>query len=162
MIGLLTRCDLALARRRSAIARRLELSESELVAVTTLLHHGELTASRLARRLDLSSGGMTQLIRRLELRGHITRAPNPDDGRSQLVRVSDALALRLREELRSGIDGLAGLEGVEAVLDALARSLEGSVDPDPAPGPPSTESSVPSLWAYRSTASRNACESNSA
>ena len=147
VIGLLTRCDLALVRRRSATARRLGLSESELVAVTTLLHHGELTASRLAWRLGLSSGGMAQLIRRLELRGHIAREPNPDDGRSRFVRLTDALALRLEEELRAGVDGLVDVEGLETALAGLARGLERSVDQDPPPGSSTASSPVPSLWA---------------
>jgi DNA-binding MarR family transcriptional regulator len=147
VIGLLTRCDLALVRRRSATARRLGLSESELIVVTTLLHHGELTASRLACRLGLSSGGMAQLIRRLELRGHIVRAPNPDDGRSRLVRLSDALATRLEEELLAGVDGLVDIEGLESALAGLARGLECSVDQDAPPSPSAASSPVPSLWA---------------
>ena len=147
VVGLLTRCDLALVRRRSATARRLGLSESELVAVTTLLHHGELTASRLAYRLGLSSGGMTQLIRRLELRGHLAREPNPDDGRSQLVRLSDTLATRLEEELRAGVDDVVDVDGLETALAELARGLERSVDGDAPPRASTRSSPVPSLWA---------------
>jgi DNA-binding MarR family transcriptional regulator len=147
MMGLLIRCDLALVRRRSAAARRLELTESELVAVTALLHHGELTASRLASLLGLSSGGMAQLVRRLEQRGHIARAPNPHDGRSHLLRLCDALAVKLEQELHDGVEDLIDAEGMEAALAALARGLERSVEPDPPRSSSPTASPVPSLWA---------------
>jgi len=38
--------------------------------------------------LLMSSGGLTKLLKRLETAGLIERPANPDDGRSQLVKLS--------------------------------------------------------------------------
>jgi DNA-binding MarR family transcriptional regulator len=62
---------------------------SELVALGHLYHDGELTPRELSDRLGLSSGTMTALVDRLEAAGLASRLPNPDDRRSQLIRISD-------------------------------------------------------------------------
>jgi DNA-binding MarR family transcriptional regulator len=63
---------------------------SELIALGHLFHDGELTPGELSTRLGLSSGTMTALVDRLEGGGYAARTPNPDDRRSQLVRISEA------------------------------------------------------------------------
>jgi DNA-binding MarR family transcriptional regulator len=50
----------------------------------------ELTPSELSRQRMMTSGGMTALLDRLERQGHIARAPNPDDRRGSLVRLTAA------------------------------------------------------------------------
>ena len=85
---LLNRRDLASARHRSAISRRLGLSESEMLAVAHLAQRGRLSPSELAELLDLSSGGVTALVQRLELAGHVERQAHPTDRRSVLLELS--------------------------------------------------------------------------
>jgi DNA-binding MarR family transcriptional regulator len=91
---LLNRRDLAAARHRSAISRRLGLSESEMLAVAHLAQRGRLSPSELAELLDLSSGGVTALVQRLELAGHVERQAHPTDRRSVLLELSTALVER--------------------------------------------------------------------
>jgi DNA-binding MarR family transcriptional regulator len=94
---LLNRRDLASARHRSAISRRLGLSESEMLAVAHLAQRGHLSPSELAELLDLSSGGVTALVQRLELAGHVERQAHPTDRRSILLELSTALVERAGE-----------------------------------------------------------------
>lgn len=91
---LLNRRDLAATRHRAAVSRRLALSETEMLAVAHLAQHGRLTPSALAELLDLSSGGVTALVQRLELAGHIERTRHPTDRRSVQLELAPALVAR--------------------------------------------------------------------
>lgn len=78
------------------------LSESEYSVLACLREAGtpyRLSPTILMRDLGRSSGGLTKLLRRLEANRLISREPNPDDGRSLLVRLS-----RRGLELESRID----------------------------------------------------------
>lgn len=91
---LLNRRDLAAARYRAAMSRQLGLGDSEMLAVAHLAQRGQLTPSELGVLLDLSSGGVSALVQRLEDAGHVTREPHPRDGRSNVVRLAPALVER--------------------------------------------------------------------
>jgi DNA-binding MarR family transcriptional regulator len=80
---------LAAERLRHNQAAIQDVGESELLALGHLYYDGELTPGELSDRLGLSSGTMTALVDRLESAGHAARSPNPDDRRSQLVRISE-------------------------------------------------------------------------
>jgi DNA-binding MarR family transcriptional regulator len=122
---LLNRRDLAAARHRAAMSRQLGLSESEMLAVAHLAQRGRLTPSELGQLLDLSSGGVTALVQRLEQAGHVERERHPTDGRSVLVRLAPALVARAGEAFRPLIDDLDRLssELSEAELLFLRRFL---------------------------------------
>jgi DNA-binding MarR family transcriptional regulator len=88
----LHRKALADARQRAALARRLGLTDSEVLAVQHLARAGELTPGQLGALLQLSSGGTTGLIHRLQRAGHVSRHPHPRDRRSAVVRLTPAIA----------------------------------------------------------------------
>lgn len=81
---LLNRTALAAYRHRAAVARQLDISESEVAALSHLAEGG-LTPGELGRRLQLTSGGMTSVIQRLHRRGHIARAPHARDKRKVVI-----------------------------------------------------------------------------
>jgi DNA-binding MarR family transcriptional regulator len=153
---LLQRRDAAASAYRAQVARRLGLTDSEMLAVVHLAREGECTPSRLGSLLDLSSGGITAMVQRLEAAGHVVREPHPHDRRSSLVRLAPAVA-----ELASGPDEVAEREGeraraelapgeqtaVLAVLTALADATEALVDGEPSRRAPPPAPAVPSLWA---------------
>jgi DNA-binding MarR family transcriptional regulator len=112
----LHRKALADARHRAALARRLGLTETEVLAVQHVARAGELTPGQLATQLQLSSGGTTGLIHRLQRAGHVTRNPHPRDRRSTVLRLTPAI-----EE--SATDAWAPLI---AELDQLTRALSPS------------------------------------
>jgi len=92
----------------------------------------ELTPTSLTREAYLSSGGMTQLLDRLELRGLVARRPHPTDRRGLLVQLT-ADGVRLADEVLSlrlaKADAfLTGLppdarETLKTLLRALVMSL---------------------------------------
>jgi DNA-binding MarR family transcriptional regulator len=156
----LHRKALADARQRGALARRLRLTDSEVLAVQHLARAGELTPGQLGALLQLSSGGTTGLIHRLEKAGHVTRHAHPRDGRSAVVRLTpaiaawatdawapfvaevDALASSLpeqeREVVRRFLDGAA--EAAERHADRLVRDADATAH-DALAVP------LPALWA---------------
>ena len=156
---LLSRKDLASARQRNALGRRLGLAENEVLALAHLARHAELTPGALGRLLGLSSGGATTLVQRLERAGHIERASHPRDGRSNLLRLSpgtvraaglalapfvadlDRLAAALTPEERAVVGGF--LERVADLAEDHAGRLEAAAD---AEDRAAASVSLPGLW----------------
>jgi DNA-binding MarR family transcriptional regulator len=108
----------------------------------------ELTPTSLTREAYLSSGGMTQLLDRLEQRGLVVRRPHPTDRRGLLVQLTpdgvrladDVLSLRLAKAEVF----LAGLSPDERErLKVLLRALLMSLMP-PEKDAPSPPNAVPS------------------
>jgi len=91
---LLNRRDLAAARYRAAVSRQLGLGDSEMLAVAHLAQRGQLTPGELGGLLDLSSGGISALVQRLEDAGHVIREPHPSDGRSNVISLAPGLIER--------------------------------------------------------------------
>lgn len=87
---------------------------------------GPWTPTGLSRRLEMPLSTMLFRLGRLERRGHAERVPNPDDGRSYLIRLTEE-GQRLLGEARPMFRAYA--EGVERRLgsdrvDALRIGLE--------------------------------------
>jgi DNA-binding MarR family transcriptional regulator len=155
---LLNRRDLASARHRAAMSRRLGLSESEMLAVAHLAQHGRLSPSALGQLLDLSSGGVTALVQRLESGGHLVRRPHPTDGRSVLVELSPELVARAERAFGPLVDDLerASLELSEEEQQVVRRFLDRAVAlsedhahralAEPDRGDPLAAAPAPGLW----------------
>jgi DNA-binding MarR family transcriptional regulator len=129
VMEVLNRRDLAAVRRRTALAKRLRVGETEILAISLLGVHGELPQIRLAELLDLSPGGTAALVQRLEGAGHVTRRVTHDDRRARLVHLTDATTLRLRAldaERTAAIGALIGRSGPAIVtfLEGLAACEE--------------------------------------
>jgi DNA-binding MarR family transcriptional regulator len=155
---LLDRRDLAAARYRSAASRRLGLGDSEMLAVAHLAQRGRLTPTEIAGLLDLSSGGVSALVQRLEEAGNVVREPHPTDGRSSVVRLSPAFvesARRVFGPLAADLDELSDeldddqhrvierflvrvVDASEHHADRVHGKLHGGDDPGSTP--------VPTLW----------------
>jgi len=72
-----------------ALAAWLDLNPSDMAALTHLVNVDRpITQEALRRRLRLSKGAMSALVERMVGAGHVERRPNPEDGRSQLLRLS--------------------------------------------------------------------------
>jgi DNA-binding MarR family transcriptional regulator len=126
---LLNRRDLASARHRAAMSRRLGLSDSEMLAVAHLAQNGRLSPSELAQLLDLSSGGITALVHRLESAGHLVRRRHPTDRRSILVELSEELLARAEREFGPLVADLerASLDLSEDERAVVSRFLDRAV-----------------------------------
>lgn len=105
---------------------------------------GPLTPTELARELGMPLSTLLFRIRRLEDRRHAERVPNPDDGRSYLLRLAPAgerllawarplfRARTLAVEARLGDDRVAALrEALTELGDAIERELEAAKPESP-------------------------------
>jgi DNA-binding MarR family transcriptional regulator len=111
--------------RISGLSKRLHRSMNETLAefgldtaehsvLGALSQQGEpyrSTPGRLAKRMELSSGAMTNRLDRMEESGLIRRLPDPDDRRSVVVELTD----QGRETYRSAV-------GVQAKKEALVAA----------------------------------------
>ena len=107
--------------------------------VILALSRGVRSHGWLCRDLDVSTGAMTNRLDKLEDRGLIKRAPDPDDRRGVLLELTDGGRERLEEYIDAGasreIELLSGLSLAEkrelnALLSKLLLSLQ-QREPDP-------------------------------
>jgi DNA-binding MarR family transcriptional regulator len=77
----LFRKGLADAAQHTALARRLGVTEKEVLAI----QHLATTPGQLSVRLQLSSGGTTGMIHRMQRAGHVKRMSHPRDGRTAVL-----------------------------------------------------------------------------
>jgi DNA-binding MarR family transcriptional regulator len=133
----LNRKALADARHRAALARRIGLTETEVLAVQHLARAGELTPGQLGTQLQLSSGGTTGIVHRLHQAGHITRDAHPLDGRSTFLRLTlpmQASAAEAWAPLVTELDKLAQdlptgeREAITRFLERVADAAEQHAD----------------------------------
>lgn len=88
------------------LARRLrqeagsELGPTLTAALATVERWGPLSPSRLAERERIQRPSATRIVDRLTREGYVVRRPDPDDGRSCRVEITDAGRSHL-EEARS-------------------------------------------------------------
>jgi DNA-binding MarR family transcriptional regulator len=76
----------------NSFARRLQ-AEGVTVAEWVLLRlllAGECQPSALARQMGMTKGAISKLADRLEARGLVARQSDPQDGRAQVLRLTDA------------------------------------------------------------------------
>ena len=104
----------------------MSLTENEVLAIQNLARAGALTPRQLSGLLQLSSGGTTGLIKRLEEDGHVTRDRHPHDQRSTVIRLSPGASAWATEawapyvaELDALISGLP-----DDTVDAIRHFLE--------------------------------------
>jgi DNA-binding MarR family transcriptional regulator len=112
------------------VARYLGINRTDLRCLDVLLELGAATPGQLARALRLTTGSVTAMIDRLEAGGYATRARDPKDRRSLLVRPTAAAGTAAAEIYgplaRAGERLLAGYSARElkAIIDLLRRSRE--------------------------------------
>ncbi|HEU5110441.1 MAG TPA: MarR family transcriptional regulator, partial [Micromonosporaceae bacterium] len=94
--------ELGAATRRELTAFGLTAAEFDVLA--TLRRSGaphRMKPNELSRSLLLSSGGTSNVINHLVAGGLVEREPDPDDGRSTLIRLTAAGITRAEEAVRA-------------------------------------------------------------
>lgn len=139
-IGRIKRCAALLEQQLEAGFAEFDLRVWEFDMLATLRRAGApycLSPTELFSMLMVTSGTMTQRLKRLETRGWVERVPNEKDARSTLVQLtSDGLALINRaveahiENEHSLLSRVPAdvLAGLDAHLATLLRTLESTGD----------------------------------
>jgi DNA-binding MarR family transcriptional regulator len=120
----LVRWELAAARHRVVLGRLLGLAEMEVLAIQHLMRAGELTPTELGDLLQLSSGGVSALVRRLERAGHVARRAHPRDKRRALLRATPGMRARASDAWAPLI---ADIDAIVESLSHAERELIGDV-----------------------------------
>ncbi|MFG2594618.1 MarR family transcriptional regulator [Streptomyces sp. NPDC048462] len=108
-------------------------TRAALVVLSDLLGHPDTSVSAIAVRTGLPQSQVSGAVARLKDAGSIVTAPDPADGRRQLIRaapqvserVSEVRASRIDDALATalGTDDSGRLREVAEALDVLARHL---------------------------------------
>ena len=107
-----------LLRRLRRLPAEGDLSLPESAALARLDRGGPATAAELAKREQISPQSIGVTIAALEARGLVVRTPDPDDGRRQILHVTEAGAATLRSRRNSKTRAMA------AALDAEFSAAE--------------------------------------
>lgn len=122
---LISQAARALARLSDARLKGLGLAIGQLPVFVALKDGAQLSQKELARIAGVEQPSMAQLLARMERDGLIHREPDPADGRSSLISLSEsatALLAPAREILFQGNrEALAGFEPAE--IDQLVSLL---------------------------------------
>ena len=124
----LRRASIRLARLRSEAFATADLASWEFDVLAALRRADpphELSPAQLIERTMIGSAAMSHRLANLSARGLIEREPNPNDGRSVLVRLTDAGAasvdMAMTELVRLERDALSVLSPED--IAHLARAL---------------------------------------
>jgi DNA-binding MarR family transcriptional regulator len=113
---------LASASQRTILGQLLGLADSDVLAVQHLSRSARLTPGQLGGLLQLTSGGTTALIQRLERHGYVRREPHPTDRRSSLLSLAPEIAARAAESLSPLVDEM---DRLASALSAEERTIVG-------------------------------------
>lgn len=76
-------------RFSTRMMRRQGIGPAEFDFVQMVRHHPGITQTEICQKLELDKGAAARQSANLEAKGYLRREPNPDDGRSQLLFVTD-------------------------------------------------------------------------
>ncbi|WP_199441379.1 MarR family winged helix-turn-helix transcriptional regulator [Umezawaea beigongshangensis] len=121
-----------------AVLARFDLSRAEYDVLGTLVTAGDVRVkpSELSSRLLLTTGGLSNVLRSLERRGHVDRSPDSADGRSRRISLTPEgadVARRVVGEVVAAQHELlskADPTRIGAVSEALTTVLN-ALDPRP-------------------------------
>lgn len=131
---------MALLRARELVMERFrpllnanDVTEQQWRVMRVLHEHGDMDASRLARRASLLAPSLTRIIRALDARGFVQSARDPDDARRAVIAITqdgaafiDTIAPQSAEIYRR-IEDEIGSDRIAALveqLDDLVTRLE--------------------------------------
>jgi len=110
----------------------LGLTAQQMMALGTLWREENVSLGKFARRAGIGKAAAVTMIQRLEQMGLVSRKPDPDDGRLNLLRLTDKarkLAPQVAEKvavLEESVESAIGPEDTETLIKALSviRDME--------------------------------------
>ena len=117
------------SRESGEVLSRMGLQIAEFDVLAALRRQAPphcVSPTQLCSALLISSGGLTKVLKRLEAAGWVARPANPNDGRSQLVELTDSG----REKAEQAITLLCGLhrEWLSPLTENEVQQFDGILD----------------------------------
>jgi DNA-binding MarR family transcriptional regulator len=143
----LRRISLAGNHLRTSLAAQLPINVTELIALGLLAEFGELTPTRLAQLLGITTASVTVLVDHVEAAGFVYRTRSTADRRSLRLRLTPAgtlLMQRVDEQYRAAIaeafeqSGTALTPDVVIFLEQASQTLAKAAIVQLQPGPSPT------------------------
>lgn len=106
-LGEMVSTEAALFHQKAA--EKYGLGLTDMKALSVLHSEGSMAAGRIAERLALTTGAVTNLVDRLEARGIVERVADPNDRRKVIVSVNDAVLANGPNHYQSMGDSFARL-----------------------------------------------------
>lgn len=103
----------ALERHAADSLESADIGLSDFATLELLLHKGPQPVNEIGRRISLTSGSITTAVDRLEKRGLVARASDPDDRRTRVVHLTPRGKALITEVFR----------GHKAAMDLAAEGL---------------------------------------
>lgn len=126
----ISRAARSMARLGDARLKPLGMSTGQLPVLVALKDGAKLSQRELARWAKVEQPTMAQMLTRMERDGLIQREPDPEDGRSSLISLTEAARVRqgaARQVLAAGnaavVRGFTADE-VETLLSLLKRVID--------------------------------------
>ena len=125
LIWLLTRAQRRVMAQADASLARFGLTSTQAGALFCIRSDEGITVGELADRLELAQSAASSLAQRLEAADLVTRAPNPDDGRSVRLVLTRIGRKRREEAISTAHAGNQALRDgfSEAEITIVARWL---------------------------------------
>lgn len=109
----LVRAELVRSMEDELAATGLDLSFTQFMILKKLANLGPMSASTLARTVELDGGAMTRQLDQLERKGYLRRCPHEQDRRALRIELTDTGAAQSQQLINCS----------ERVLEAAQRSL---------------------------------------
>lgn len=109
----------AVARHAERSVATNQLILSDFVVLEILLNRGDQRVNDIGRRVGMTSGAITSAIDRLETRGLVVRAFDPDDRRARIVQLTPGGRLLIVAAFKRHAKAM---EKAVAALDARERT----------------------------------------
>jgi len=109
----LVRAEIVRSMEEELAATGLDLSFTQFLILKKLAHLGPMSASNLARTVELDGGAMTRQLDQLERKGYLRRCPHEQDRRALRIELTEAGAAQSQQLFDCSA----------RVLDAAQRSL---------------------------------------
>lgn len=128
--------------RTATVARELDLSAAQLLALRALKPEQPLPMGRLAGALECDKGNVTGIVDRLERRGLVERRPVEHDRRIKVLALTDE-GVRLQAEIEARLQtppesfaaaGEDDLARIAAALGSVVAELRDGREPGPGCG----------------------------
>ena len=112
----------------AALARRLDLGVSDVLALQHLVDNGDLGPVDLAHLLRIRSASATVLVDRLQAAGHLRRDRHPTDGRRVVLALTDSARAEAGAALAPMLGALGAVVADFTVDEqrTIARFLRGA------------------------------------